>query len=66
MRGVGHECRLMKARENQFQLARIIIDITNSEDRRLRSLKSLGVDRNQVFFKVQAKFGNRAKLIVSP
>ena len=62
MRGMRHQGGFMKTGENQFQLARIVIDVTNGEDGWSRGFKALGIHWNEIFLKVEAEIGNRSEL----
>ena len=44
------QCALVKAAQDQLELARIGVDIADGEDALLAGLEFGGVDRDQVFF----------------
>ena len=56
----------MEARQDQLQLARIVVDVTNGEDALLRCRELLGIHRDQVLFQVKAPVSHRTQLHGQP
>ena len=52
----------MKTGENQFQLAGIVVDVTNGENGWGGGLKALSIDRNEIFLKIEAEIGDWSQL----
>src|SRR3954447_14152132 len=59
---LGRERALVEAREDELQLARIMVDVADREDAGHVRLEFLGVDRDQVLVEVQAPVGDRPEL----
>ncbi len=57
----GHEGGLVEARKDEFQFARISVDIADGEDAFGGGFEFFGVDGDQVFMQVQAEIGDGTK-----
>src|SRR5688572_30276663 len=54
VRLLRHQRRLVKAGQDQLQLARIGVDVADREDTRLAGLERAGIDRDQILVEAKA------------
>ena len=62
MRLLRHQRRLVEARQNELQLARIGVDVADGEDALFAGLEFRRVDGDQILFEIEAPIGDRTEL----
>src|SRR5688572_6392516 len=60
--GKGSERRLVKAAQDQFLLAGVVVDVADGEYSRHGGLELRSVDPDRLFFQVEPPLGDRAEL----